>query len=109
MYAGAVRATEDIHGPLPSAGRFLALRPRPGQEPVAGLETARDADGRVRGGHLLSGRARTTAKAVLPAPTDLAFGRAPCPLSGHRKLTIVRAAPIMDRQAMDRPVAEYMP
>ena len=47
------------------------------------------ADGRTLGGHLLPGTpVRTTAEVVLLALDDLAFARAPCPLSGYDELTI---------------------
>lgn len=48
-----------------------------------------EAGGRVVGGHLLPGTpVRTTAEIVLLVLTDLAFARAPCPLSGYDELTI---------------------
>jgi predicted DNA-binding protein with PD1-like motif len=48
-----------------------------------------DADGRVTGGHVLPGcTVRTTAEIVLLTLDDLTFGRAPCPVSGYRELTI---------------------
>ena len=51
-----------------------------------------DEHGRVVGGHLLPGcTVRTTAEVVVVALADLAFARAPCPLSGHRELTVAPA------------------
>lgn len=48
-----------------------------------------DDAGRVTAGHLLAGcPVRTTAEVVLVTLDDLTFGRAPCPLSGWRELTI---------------------
>ena len=135
--------------PQRSPGTFAALRLRPGDDLVAGLEAARDdlrapalavaacvgslrnarlrhagrdgataydgdweivslsgtldpahrhlhlsmadADGRVVGGHLLPGATvRTTAEVVLLILDDLAFSRAPCPLSGYDELVVSR-------------------
>ncbi|KRW97301.1 PPC domain-containing DNA-binding protein [Paracoccus sp. MKU1] len=55
--------------------------------------TIADGEGRAFGGHLLPGsRVYTTAEIVVLILDDLAFGRAPCPLSGHDEL-VVRTAP----------------
>ena len=48
-----------------------------------------DGEGRVRGGHLMPGsRVYTTAEIVVAALDDLAFDRAPCPLSGYHELVV---------------------
>ena len=48
-----------------------------------------DARGRVFGGHAMRGCVvRTTAEIVLVALEELAFSRAPCPLSGYDELVV---------------------
>lgn len=51
--------------------------------------TISDGEGRAFGGHLLPGSTiYTTAEIVVVALPDLAFRRAPCPLSGYHELVI---------------------
>ncbi|MFT3688496.1 PPC domain-containing DNA-binding protein [Paenirhodobacter sp.] len=51
--------------------------------------TITDGEGRAFGGHLLPGSSvYTTAEIVTVLLDDLAFGRAPCPLSGYDELSI---------------------
>jgi predicted DNA-binding protein with PD1-like motif len=83
-FADRVSATE-VAGPLEIVSLTGTLDPA-GHHLHA---TVSDADGGVTGGHVLPGCiVRTTAEVVLVALDDLAFGRAPCPVSGHRELTV---------------------
>ncbi|MBM2577720.1 DUF296 domain-containing protein [Jannaschia sp. Os4] len=86
-HAGAEEATRH-GGPLEIVGLVGTLDPERHHLHCV----VSDADGRVRGGHLMpDAPVRTTAEVVLAALDDVRFARAPCPLSGYDELVVTDA------------------